>query len=615
MISPSPASIPLIPIQIFSAGNLVTAGLQLYRQHFKLYFRLSAIAHLWLLLLLVCLGLIFLPANLFVFELPSSFNPVLRLVCLGLLLLSWAKYQSLSAAIVRLAFYHLLNTTETPATARRYTNSRLWGFWLISFLTLLVFMLVAIGLYILLSLAFGMVAFVVGGTAVLQNPQSATDSGFFTTLAVTFGILMLVAGIPALLFFLWIVARLFLAEVAYAIEPEVKAIKSIDRSWKLTGRNGLRVGLVFTLILTVLFPLQFAYQVVNTLLQGALIWVSPTQASSLFLVSLVVSYGLSLVFNSIMLPAWQVTKAILYYDLRSRREGAGLVLEEDRTDTRRPIVNPLIPTLLRRTKILTPESVELEFTLAGIGNRAQAMLIDYSIVLLGLLLFSVLWSTFSYQLLSYLDSLGTSYRSVPLWLLAVGILVSFVFVTGYFVGFETLRQGQTPGKRFTKIRVIRDDGRPVGLAQAVLRSLLQLLDYFLFIGAFMIFWGRQEKRIGDWAAGTLVIQENRAVKQAIVLSDRAKQLAVELPQQTDLEQLQPQHFALIGEYLQRRGLMDIHSRSDRSLEMARQVRTIIHLETIPEDLTGEQFLEAVYLAYQTHDPDASSASNLGFSGA
>jgi uncharacterized RDD family membrane protein YckC len=147
-----------------------------------------------------------------------------------------------------------------------------------------------------------------------------------------------------------------------------------------------------------------------------------------------------------------------------------------------------------RVTLQTPESVELEFTLAGIGNRAYALLIDY--VVLGLILigFLVFWSIFSIQLYGAIEEWIGNNDQLALWLIAIPILVSFFIYVGYFVFFEALWQGQTPGKRYVKIRVIRDDGRPIGLQQSTLRALLRPIDDTFFIGLFLIILNRQEKR-------------------------------------------------------------------------------------------------------------------------
>jgi uncharacterized RDD family membrane protein YckC len=122
-----------------------------------------------------------------------------------------------------------------------------------------------------------------------------------------------------------------------------------------------------------------------------------------------------------------------------------------------------------RITIQTPESVELEFTLAGIGNRAYALLIDYIIWGLTLLVFLYI-AIFIFFQLSLFQNLRDS---LGLWYTSIQLLIIFTIFVGYFVCFETLWQGQTPGKRFVKIRVICDDGRAIGLQQATMRSFTQ----------------------------------------------------------------------------------------------------------------------------------------------
>ncbi|MBL1175405.1 RDD family protein [Pantanalinema sp. GBBB05] len=259
----------------------------------------------------------------------------------------------------------------------------------------------------------------------------------------------------------------------------------------------------------------------------------------------------------------------------------------------------------------TPESVELEFVLAGIGNRTLALVIDYHILGAILVGFWILWYFFAMGLFSVLSQSGGDYSDAPLWLLAISLLINFAIYNGYFVFFETVWRGQTPGKRITKIRVVQDDGRPIGLPQAALRSILRLVDDFLFIGLFCILLGKREKRIGDWAAGTIVVQDSRSdPNAAIVISDVATELAATLPETTDFAQLLPDDYAIIREYLQRRQRMEVKARSELSLKLARQLRSLILMETIPPNLTSDQFLEAVYLAYQQQSTSADIRSPL-----
>ena len=253
--------------------------------------------------------------------------------------------------------------------------------------------------------------------------------------------------------------------------------------------------------------------------------------------------------------------------------------------------------LFNRVKFRTPESVELEFTLAGIGNRAWAVLIDYNVLGIILLLFLSLLFIVSIQLTDVLRAIFGS--SVSTWLLAIASIISFGIYSSYFVFFETLWQGQTPGKRFAKIRVVRDDGRLIGLQQATLRALLRPVDEMLFIGAFLIVFGRHEKRLGDLAAGTIVIQNETPITSAtLTISEEGKLASERLLDIADLSAMLPDDFTIIREYLLRRGKMTLKAKALVSLQLVNQLLPIIKLEKIPDKLTPDIFLEAVYLMYQ-----------------
>lgn len=255
-----------------------------------------------------------------------------------------------------------------------------------------------------------------------------------------------------------------------------------------------------------------------------------------------------------------------------------------------------------RVTFQTPESVELEFTLAGIGNRALALIIDYLLLGLSLFLFFTVWAFLSVQLFDFIGDIFTNSRNLGLWLVAIFLFTTFAIYAGYFVLFETLWRGQTPGKRFAKIRVVRDDGRPVGLQQAALRGLLRPFDESLFIGAFLIMFTRREKRLGDLAAGTIVIQAQAPTASATLkISEQARSLYEYLLQIADLSPLLPDDFAIIREYLHRRSAMASKARTALALQLTQQVQAIIDLEKLPENVSPDVFLEAIYLAYQQRE--------------
>lgn len=257
-------------------------------------------------------------------------------------------------------------------------------------------------------------------------------------------------------------------------------------------------------------------------------------------------------------------------------------------------------SLFNRINLETPESVELEFTLAGIGNRAYALAIDY-LILGGVFVLSLIIVIFLLSQVSASNLLVENKNYIVKWLWAIEILIVFAIYVGYFCLFETIWQGQTPGKKKATIRVIADNGRTINLSQAVLRALLRPIDDLLFIGMFLIALTKKEKRIGDIVAGTLVVQEDKPQKSKnknISITPEAKSLAMKLNQEANIGFLSPENFAVIRNYLQRRDMMSSKARKEVARKLALQVKQIINFEEIPEDTTASLFLEAIYLAYK-----------------
>src|SRR5919202_3847558 len=106
--------------------------------------------------------------------------------------------------------------------------------------------------------------------------------------------------------------------------------------------------------------------------------------------------------------------------------------------------------------IETPERVPLHFALASIGNRFLACAIDHAIQGVSLALIII-----AGMIVANVSSVEQSLSSAPKWVYAVMILLVFLTFSGYFAFFEWAWSGQTPGKRWMKLRVIREDGRPI----------------------------------------------------------------------------------------------------------------------------------------------------------
>ncbi len=165
--------------------------------------------------------------------------------------------------------------------------------------------------------------------------------------------------------------------------------------------------------------------------------------------------------------------------------------------------------------IETPERVPLAFALASIGNRFIAVAIDHLIQYFSI--FVIAWIFLTAAGIGGGSGEGTFERmmfEMPKWTIALLILVVFLLFSGYFIFFEWLMNGQTPGKRLMKLRVIREDGRPITLWEAIARNLLRIFDAVpgfvvpvYSIGLISIFMSSRDQRIGDLFAGTVVIRE------------------------------------------------------------------------------------------------------------
>src|SRR5438876_7834291 len=159
--------------------------------------------------------------------------------------------------------------------------------------------------------------------------------------------------------------------------------------------------------------------------------------------------------------------------------------------------------------IETPERVPLHFALASIGNRFLACAIDHAIQLLTILLMIL-----AFTVVANYSSFGNRLTNAPKWVYAVLIIVVFLLVSGYFAFFEWLWSGQTPGKRWLKLRVIREDGRPITFFEAAVRNLLRDFDImpapFYSVGLICVFISNKDQRVGDMVAGTVVVREREA---------------------------------------------------------------------------------------------------------
>lgn len=148
--------------------------------------------------------------------------------------------------------------------------------------------------------------------------------------------------------------------------------------------------------------------------------------------------------------------------------------------------------------IRTPENLELTYALSGAGSRATAYLADLLIL------------TFSIQLAQNALVALLALPLPPQWIAGISAMLGFSIINSYFILFEWLSNGQTPGKRMLGIRVIRQEGYALGFIDVLLRNLMRFVDFlpaFYGVGMASLVLTTRCQRLGDLVAGTIVVQQ------------------------------------------------------------------------------------------------------------
>jgi hypothetical protein len=308
-------------VQPLDIGNVVSAGIQLYRTHFKQYFGIALIATLWALLPF----LLVIPVILFYTAVQAYYGT------LGLVIPAWivlafycsAKYFAGAGAIARLASGTLINQPESVDNAKRYANSRMWGFWNINFLLTLMYL----GVYFVTVVVLLIVLSATGIFSLLANPDPTTFAlnPAPLILAGLFTLLLLLAMVVV---FIWLGSRFAVADLPLATETGSSATQSLGRSWNLTHKSAWRIALVLFIAFLITIPLQALAQILVSTFNAILAISFPQDSPTFALLSFSVGYILGLVAGVVVLPLWQSIKAVIYSDLRSRREGLGLKLRD-----------------------------------------------------------------------------------------------------------------------------------------------------------------------------------------------------------------------------------------------------------------------------------------------
>jgi uncharacterized RDD family membrane protein YckC len=251
-------------------------------------------------------------------------------------------------------------------------------------------------------------------------------------------------------------------------------------------------------------------------------------------------------------------------------------------------------TFADKLTIQTPEQTLVDFHLAGIGSRFLACFIDTMIQVLAMIVIVVIT-------LIGAAGAGTTVPWGAPWVTAVGVFLWFALYNGYFAFFEAVWNGQTPGKRLMQLRVIQQSGRPISVFQAIARNLLRAVDelpVLYGIGCLTVLLNRQNKRLGDFVAGTVVVREKSLEE---VHADWGN-VSAESGKKYNLRLLGDNEFQLIEAFLQRRSFLDASVRQKMAWQIAGKVgdKLTLSSEEMAAACAGgrERFLEELLQQYR-----------------
>jgi uncharacterized RDD family membrane protein YckC len=248
-------------------------------------------------------------------------------------------------------------------------------------------------------------------------------------------------------------------------------------------------------------------------------------------------------------------------------------------------------------EVRTPDSVVFYHPMAGISLRGAACVIDMAIQVAAILFLFLLGGILSLFVGLLADLVRWAGDVVPLvWLWAFILFLVWLVFTGYFVVFETVWNGQTPGKRLLRIRALKDTGGPVGFYEALLRNVLRSVDSFptfYAVGIISALATAREQRLGDLVAGTVVVREPKAAPPSaealdLEVSDEGKEFMCIV----GLERLDEEDFILVRDFLERRRQLAPEHRGELSVAIASKVARKMAFMP-PERVRAEWFLEAV----------------------
>ena len=255
-------------------------------------------------------------------------------------------------------------------------------------------------------------------------------------------------------------------------------------------------------------------------------------------------------------------------------------------------------------QLQTPENVAVRYDLAGVGSRFIAAAIDTAVQFLLILLVA-----FAIGVAGGVGMGAGALRDLEegpgggpaIWLVAVFLLALFLLLWGYYVAFEMLWNGQTPGKRLTRLRVLRDTGYPIGFLDSLIRNLVRVVDFLPFaygVGVLVMLVDARSRRLGDLAAGTMVVKERRGLRAADLVGEALPPLEGAPPEVANVERLGAADYSLVREYLLRREGLAAEVRAALALELGMTVARRLDAAAPEHGEAADAFLADVAAAYR-----------------
>ncbi len=229
--------------------------------------------------------------------------------------------------------------------------------------------------------------------------------------------------------------------------------------------------------------------------------------------------------------------------------------------------------------VVTPENVKIEYELAGIASRITAALFDLLTQGVVMAAVAVLWMA----VVRVFDLPATT------WITAVLVVIEFLIFWGYYIYFESAWNGQTPGKRALRLRTVREGGLPIDVGCAALRNLIRPIDITI-VGLVSIMATRRSQRLGDFAAGTIVVKE-RPGWAGDLSAEPGDTGRLDTQYVKNIELVTPQEFEAASRFVERRAELAQDVREALAEKIAKPLISRLGIEDRPGMIYSDFLVE------------------------